>query len=34
MLLELNSFQEQRALNGLNAYKNFIDELKILKTTH
>ena len=34
MQLELNSFQEWRACNGLNANENFIDELKILETTH
>ena len=34
MQLELNSIQEQRAWNGLNANKNFIDELKIIKTKH
>ena len=34
MQLELNSFQEWRACNGLNANENFIDELKIQKTTH
>ena len=33
MQLELNSFQEWRACNGLNANENFIDELKILETT-
>ena len=31
MQLELNSFQERCARNGLNANKNFIDELKIVK---
>ena len=34
MQLELNSFQEQRERNGLNANEYFIDELEILKTTH
>ena len=31
MQLELNSFQERCARNGLNANKNFTDELKIVK---
>ena len=34
MQLELNSFQEWRACNGINANENLFDELKILKATH
>ena len=34
MCLELNSFQERRAYNGLKANKNFIEELKTLKAAH